>query len=291
MFVSSAMPVVTLTIFALPPSFRKTTLCSFSRSSFFCLLCEAFVLDLGVVVGLFLGVGASFFFCSISSGLRLLSPVRMVTLCIGTATTSFTMLVWMSAVQLRPGRRRTSWFVEADLHLEIGHFLLRAGAGRLAGVGDLLDRAVEFPVAVGVDRDVRLIAELHVDDVVLVHVHDRLHVVEIGHPHHFGAGKLIRRHDALAELAVQHGDDAVERRIDRRLGKLIARLARARFRALDAVQAGLIHRFRRIVGRLRGEHLGLEISFLLEKILRLLEILLGFCHRRLLLAADRFARC
>ena len=39
---------------------------------------------------------------------RMLSPVRMVTACIGTATTSFTVFVSISAVQLNAGLKVTS---------------------------------------------------------------------------------------------------------------------------------------------------------------------------------------
>ena len=146
---------------------------------------------------------------------------------------------------------------EADLDLKIGHFFLGAGAGGFAGVGDQFHRPLKFSAAVGIDRDLGGVADFHIHDVVLVHVYYRLHVVEIGHPHHFGAGKLIRRHHPLAQFAVQHRHHAVERRINRCLRKLITRLARAGLRALDAVQAGLIHRLRRVEARLRRQHLRL----------------------------------
>ena len=73
--------------------------------------------------------------------------------------------------------------------------------------------------------------------------------LEIGHAHHLGAGKLIGRDDALAELAVQHGDGAVDRRVDGRLGKLVARLARAGLGALDLVQRAFVGRLRDIAAR------------------------------------------
>jgi hypothetical protein len=94
---------------------------------------------------------------------------------------------------------------------KICHLLLRACAGGFAGIRDLRDHAVEPPIAIGVDRDVGLIADLHRDDVVLVHVHASFHATEIRHPHHFGPGELVRRHDALADLAVQQRHDAVDR--------------------------------------------------------------------------------
>src|SRR6266446_1433729 len=42
--------------------------------------------------------------------------------------------------------------IEPDFYLEVGHFLLRAGAGRFAGVRDLFHRAAKFSVAIGIDR-------------------------------------------------------------------------------------------------------------------------------------------
>ena len=98
-----------------------------------------------------------------------------------------------------------------NFHFEVGYLLLSARAGRLARIGDLLDRACEFPVPVGIDLHARLIANLHRHDVVFVHIHTRFHVAGIGHTHNLGPGKLIRRHHALAQLAIEHGDHAVDR--------------------------------------------------------------------------------
>ena len=92
--------------------------------------------------------------------------------------------------------------VDSNLNLKIRHFFLRAGSRHRPGVGDLVNCAVEFSIAVGVDLYVRLVANFHIHDVVLVYVHARFHVIEVGHAHHFRAGKLSRRHDALAEFAV-----------------------------------------------------------------------------------------
>jgi hypothetical protein len=47
------------------------------------------------------------------------------------------------------------------------------------------------------------------DDVVLVDVDARFHVVEIGDAHHFRAGELARADDALADAAGERADRAV----------------------------------------------------------------------------------
>ena len=161
------------------------------------------------------------------------------------------MFVWMSAVQLSARPQRHVVVFDSNLHLEVGDFFLRAGAGRLPGVRDLLNSSVEFPIAISVDLDFGLVAELHIHDVVFVHVYTRFHVAEVGHAHHFRAGELISRHNAFAQFAVENCDRAVDRRINRRLGKLIARLARAGFGALDFVQRTFVGILRHVAGRLR----------------------------------------
>jgi hypothetical protein len=61
---------------------------------------------------------------------------------------------------------------------------------------------VKFPIGVCVDLDVGLIADFHVHDIVLIHIHARLHVTEISHAHYFRAGELPRRYDAFTQLAI-----------------------------------------------------------------------------------------
>src|SRR6266516_4259486 len=160
------MPVVTFTICALLPFLTKTTLASFSRSSFCACFSRRSLLSSALLSSL--SRAATFCFCfSISSGLKLVSPVRIVTLCIGTATASLAMFVSMSPVQLSPGR--------------------------FSGVRDLLNDTFKFAIAVRVDFDVCLIPKFHVHDIIFVHVHHGLHVAEIGDSHHIGPGKLIGR--------------------------------------------------------------------------------------------------
>ena len=115
--------------------------------------------------------------------------------------------------------------INANFDFEIRDFLLRAGARRFPGVRDLLHDAFEFAIAVRIDFDVGFVAQLHVNHVVFVHIDHGLHVSEVSHPHHFGPGELIGGNEAFAQFAVQNRDRSVHWRIDRCLGKLIARLA------------------------------------------------------------------
>src|SRR5207237_87384 len=96
-----------LTNCALLPFFNNTTFASFSRSSFWVAFSRRSFTRSALLSPLSRCAIFCFFF-SISSGLKLLSPVRIVTACIGTATTSFTISVSISAVQLSPGLNRTS---------------------------------------------------------------------------------------------------------------------------------------------------------------------------------------
>src|ERR1700756_5668584 len=145
------MPVVTFTICALLPFLTKTTLASFSRSSFWACFSRRSLLSSALLSSL--SRAATFCFCfSISSGLRLLSPAQ-----------------------------RHIVVVDANFYLEIRHFLLRTGPGCFSGVRDLLNHTFELAVAVSVDFDVCFIPKFHVYDIILVHVHDGLHVAEISH--------------------------------------------------------------------------------------------------------------
>jgi len=65
-------------------------------------------------------------------------------------------------------------------------------------------------VGVGVDADAGRVADLHVDDVVLIDVDLRFHVGQVGDAHDFGAGELARADDTLAEPRGQ-GADACRR--------------------------------------------------------------------------------
>ena len=141
--------------------------------------------------------------------------------------------------------------VDANFHLEICHFLLCACAGRLSGIGDLLHHAFELAVAVSVDFHAGFVAELDVDHIVLVHINNSLHVGEIGHAHYFRAGKLPRSNQAFTELAVQNSDRSVQRRINRGLGELIARLTRACLRAFDFVHRTFVSVFSHVISCLR----------------------------------------
>src|SRR5262249_5020774 len=99
--------------------------------------------------------------------------------------------------------------VHADLHEEVRDFLLRAGIGRRGRAGDLAHGVADLAVGIRVDADACVVADLHVDDVVLVDVDLRFYHGEVGDVHHFRAGELAGADDALAEPAVQHGDGAV----------------------------------------------------------------------------------
>ena len=173
------------------------------------------------------------------------------------------------------------------LHLEVRHFFLGAGARGLTGVCDLYHGAEELALAIGVDRDQRLVADLHVDDVVFIHVDTGFHVGQIGDAHHFRARKLVRRHHALTLFAVENCDRAVDRRIDCRFGKLIARLARSGFRALDFVLRAVVRRSRDIARGLGGVVFRFGNHFLGKEILRPFQVLLCFGQGRLRLKIHR----
>ena len=92
--------------------------------------------------------------------------------------------------------------VDSNFDLEIGHFFLCTGPSRRSSVGNLINRPVKFTIAVGVDLHVRLIANFHIHDVVLVHVHSRFHVIKVRHAHDFRPSELSCRHNPLTKLAV-----------------------------------------------------------------------------------------
>ena len=92
--------------------------------------------------------------------------------------------------------------VNANFHLEICHFLLCTCAGCLSGIGDLLDHASKLAIAVSVDFHAGSVAELNVYHIILVHIDNSLHVREIGHAHHFCAGKLPCGNQTFPEFAV-----------------------------------------------------------------------------------------
>jgi len=127
------------------------------------------------------------------------------------------------AAQTRP--QKNIFPLQINFHFEIGDFFLRATAGRLSGVPNLRHRPFEFAIAIGVDFHVCLVANFHIRNVILVYIDHGLHARKIGHAHHLSAGELSCGDDALAQFAVQDGHRSIDRRINRRLRKLIARLA------------------------------------------------------------------
>ena len=119
------------------------------------------VRDLGVVVAL-VTRGHLLFALLDFFRTQLPSPVRMVTLCIGTATTSLTMFVSMSAVQLKLGRSDTSL---SSIRIFTSKFVTSSCVPvprRFSCVRNLLDRAFEFAIGISIDGDDSLLADLHV---------------------------------------------------------------------------------------------------------------------------------
>ena len=108
-----------------------------------------------------------------------------------------------------------------DLDGEVGHLLLRVGGLRRGRVGDFAHLALEFAVAESIDRHCHRIAHAHVDDVVFVHLHFELHTVQIGDAQHLGAGELPRADDALAGLALERHNRAVDGRAHHRFAEAL----------------------------------------------------------------------
>ncbi len=79
--------------------------------------------------------------------------MRIVTLCIGTATDILHHVRLNIGGAAQAGTQLHVVVIDPDLHLEVCDFFLGSGAGRLTGVRDLRDRAFELALAVGVDRD------------------------------------------------------------------------------------------------------------------------------------------
>src|SRR5207248_216249 len=95
---------------------------------------------------------------------------------------------------------------DPDFHLKVGDLFLCAGAGCLSRVTNLINGAVEFPIAIGVDFYFSLVTQLHIHNVVLVHIDPRLHVTEVGNAHYFRAGELPRGYKTFAQFAVENCD-------------------------------------------------------------------------------------
>src|SRR5207244_7200208 len=110
----------------------------------------------------------------------------------------------------------------ADLHLEVGDLFLRAGVAGHCRTGDLAHHAADSAVGIGVDVDARGVADVHVDDVVLVDVDAGLHIVEVRNAHHLGTGKLDGADHALADAAGQRAHAAVRGGVKDRLGTRVA---------------------------------------------------------------------
>ena len=85
-----------------------------------------------------------------------------------------------------------------------------------------------------------MIAHLHVDDVVLIHLHPYLHVTEIGDAHDLGAGILGGAHNPLSHLVVKHTDRAVHGRVDIGFAQHVAELAEHALCLANRRQRGLV---------------------------------------------------
>ena len=179
---------------------------------------------------------------------------------------------------------------DPDFHLKVGDLFLCAGAGCLSRVTNLINGAVEFPIAIGVDFYFSLVTQLHIHNVVLVHIDPRLHVTEVGNAHYFRAGELPRGYKTFAQFAVENCDRAVNGRVNRRLGQLIPRLTRASLGALDFVERTFVGVLCHIICRLGRIIFLLRDELFVEQIFRSFEIVLTLQHRRFLLEISSF-RC
>ena len=144
--------------------------------------------------------------------------------------------VVMSAVQVKPGRTSGTCSSSTTTTLKFVACVVPCAAVPVAlnrAVADLGDVALERPVGNRVDRDLRLLAELHVRDVGLVDLDLGLDHRHVGQRQQHRAGVVHRADDGrFAFLDVAARDDAVDRRFDADLAEIVAR-ALERRRAPD----------------------------------------------------------
>jgi hypothetical protein len=89
--------------------------------------------------------------------------------------------------------------VDPDLDLKVRHFFLAPSAGSFSSVRDLVNGSVKPAIAaVGIDFHTGFVADLHVHDIVFVHIDACFHVTKISDAHHLRSGKLSRSDEPFA---------------------------------------------------------------------------------------------
>ena len=214
---------------------------------------------------------------------------RVVTLASGTVSTLVRYLVSMSALTDMPGRkaslsvkRMRTWNLVASCDWLLPEvppaWLLSFG-----GTGDIRHHAGEFAVLERVHFQPRLLAGLDAHHVHFADVHPRLHLVQIRDDHDFGPGNLHGAQDTLAELRIQFGDGAVERRND---GGFVQRILRAVHGGLGDVHlvVGAVElRLGHVPGGFEADEIRFRKQLLVEQFQIAFVVRLGFFqvrHRR-----------